>query len=372
MPNRSVRLRHAIIGVGAGVFDAHRRALQLETAELAAVSDIDGQRGQQRATELGCVFFTDYHKMLTETRPDVAVILTPHPSHASIAIDCLEAGSHVLVEKPMAVQVVEADAMIHAAAQTSRLLAVNFQQRFRPEVQAARKLIQQGQVGSIQYVEMTETCTRTARYYGLAAWRGTWRGEGGGVLMNQAPHSLDLLCYLVGMPSRVVAWTRTQLHNIETEDTAQAMLEWPSGAWGSVHVSTAEAGRRQRLEIIGTRGHLTITPDGLACHQFDTDLREFVSHSPKPFAAPEEHRMAIELVPGVGDHTAVYRDLHAAILQGQPLMSDGVEGRMSLELANAIVFSSHTREQVQLPLDRQEYAALLEDLVNRHRSIGER
>ncbi|MGD9099844.1 MAG: Gfo/Idh/MocA family oxidoreductase [Anaerolineae bacterium] len=358
-------LRHVVIGVGAGVLSIHRPALQLETVELAAASDVNVELGRQRAAELGCAFYVDHRRMLAETQPDVAVILTPHPFHASLAIDCLQAGCHVLVEKPIAVHVAEADAMVEAAARAGRLLAVNFQQRHRPSVRAARKLIQQGRLGAIQHVNMVETWTRTALYYKLATWRGTWAGEGGGVLMNQAPHDLDLLCHLMGLPRRVVAWTRTRWHQIETEDTAQAMLEWPNGATGSIHVSTAEAGLPQRMEIVGTGGYLQIERDELTLRRFDSDLREFMAHSDKPFSAPSQHPEAVGLEPGHGNHVAIYRDLHDAILRGMPLMADGAEGRMSLELANAMVYSSYTHSEVELPLDRQAYVVLLEDLKAR-------
>jgi predicted dehydrogenase len=359
-------LRHVVIGVGAGVFVMHRPALEWETVELVAVSDINAELGQPRATELGCAFYTDHRAMLADTRPDVAVILTPHPFHAPIAIDCLEAGCHVLVEKPMAIHVAEADAMIETAARANRLLTVNFQQRSRPEVQTARKLIQEGRLGEIQHVDMVEMWTRTASYFQLASWRATWAGEGGGVLMNQAPHDLDILCYLMGMPSRVAAWTRTVLHQIETEDTVQAMLEWPNEALGSLHITTAEAGQPQRLEIVGTGGYLRIERGELVFEQFDTDLREFVLQSPNPYSQPAKQLIPVALEPRAGDNLSIWRSLHAAILQGTPLIVDGIAGRMSLELANAMIFASHTRQEVEFPLDRQAYAALLEDLKTHH------
>jgi predicted dehydrogenase len=355
-------LRHAIIGVGAGILGAHRPALEVETARVVAASDVDAARGQQKAEELGCPFFADHREMLAETRPDVAVILAPHPFHAPLAIDCLQAGCHVLVEKPLAVQVAEADRMIETATRAGRLLAVNFQQRFRPDVQAARKLIQSGELGQIQHVDMTQTWTRTVAYYNMASWRGTWEGEGGGVLMNQAPHNLDLLCYLLGLPSKLVAWTRTLIHSIETEDTVQAMLEWPNGALGSIHISTAQAGQPQRLTLGGTKGVLQLGEEGLTFHQFETDLRDFVAHNPGPYSAPTRHPVAVELELGVANHVPVYRNLHAAILHGEPLRADGTAGCMSLELANAMIYSSHTHQEVTLPLDRGAYAALLDDL----------
>ena len=358
-----VPLRHAIIGVGAGILSAHLPALQgLGTITVVGAADVNPTLGQAAATQLGCPFFADHRTMLAETKPDVTVILTPHPYHATLAIDALNAGSHVLVEKPMAVQVAEADAMIAAAKQNERLIAVNFQQRFRPEIVAARQLIDSGRLGTIQRVTQIEPWLRTVTYYKSAGWRGTWQGEGGGVLMNQAPHSLDLLCYLAGLPSRVVAWNRTLRHQIQVEDTSMAMLEWANGALGSIFFSTAEAGLR-RMEIVGTGGILNISEGGeLRFQRYEPDLVEHITHSPERFAAPALVDEVVALQTGLGKHVEVYTDFHHAIAtQGRP-RADGAAGRMSLELANAIIYSSYTNQVVELPLDRAAYGALLAQL----------
>jgi len=356
------RLRHVIIGVGAGVLNMHRPALALETVELVGASDVNAEVGAARAAELDCPFYGDHREMLADTQPDVAVILTPHPSHAPIAADCFAAGCHVLVEKPMAVHVAEADAMIEAAGRAGRLLAVNLQQRHRAEVRTLKRLIQAGWLGRVQHVDFVAAWPRMARYYRLVGWRGTWAGEGAGVLLNQAPHNLDLMGHLMGLPERLVAWTRTTLHDIETEDTAQAMLEWPGGALGSFHISTAEAGRPERLEVVGTAGHVQLVGRELRAFRLEQDLRTFMQEAEHPFAAPASQAAEVEMETGSGDHTAVYRNLHAAIQGAEPLAADGREGRMSLELANAMIFSSFTKREVELPLDRERYAALLAEL----------
>jgi len=356
------RLRHAIVGVGANVFAMHRPALALPSVELVGVSDLNAEVGERRAAELGCPFFADYRRMLDTVRPDVAVVMTPPPFHARIAIDALAGGAHVLCEKPMAVHVGEADAMIAAAERAGRLLALNLQFRHRPEVRAAKRLIAAGRLGEIQRIDVLATWTRAGIYYKLAPWRGTWKGEGGGVLMNQAPHNLDLIGHLLGMPARLVAWTRTRLHEIEAEDTAHAMLEWDNGALGGLHVSTAEADKGDRVEVLGTGGRLTLTMGELTAERFEPDIREHLRMSGEPFSAPAASPMSVDLSEGSGDHQAVYRDVHAAILDGAPLMADGVQGRMSLELANAMTYSSRTGTSVELPLDRAKYAALLGEL----------
>ncbi|GHO46215.1 Gfo/Idh/MocA family protein [Ktedonospora formicarum] len=356
------RLRHAIIGVGAGILNGHRPALKLPEVDLVAVSDVNVEVGQQRAQELGSAFYEDYRQMLAKERPDIVVILTPPFLHASMAIDSLSAGSHVLIEKPMAVQVEEADAMLEAARQNERQLGVVLQHRFRPEVNAARQVLQQGVLGEIQRVELVAMWPRPASYFSMAAWRATWRGEGGGILTNQAAHNLDVLCYLLGQPRRVVAWTRQLLHDIETEDTAHAMLEWSNGALGMLHISTAEADVAERLKIVGTRGSLEMGHGKLSVQTLDVDMREYRVSCLNPYGSPNVLPYDVSLEEGKGDHVAVYRDFHNAILNGTLPRAEGAQGLLGLELANAINYSSHKEREVVLPLDRHAYADLLADL----------
>ncbi len=359
------RLRHAIIGVGAGILNGHRPALALSTVDLVAAADINTTSGRQRANELSCAFYEDYRQMLAETQPDVVVILTPPFLHASMTRESLQAGCHVLVEKPMAIQVAEADEMLETARRCNRLLGVVFQQRYRPEIVAARKLLQEGFLGQIQRVELTAVWTRPTFYYHMAPWRATWSGEGGGIVTNQASHNLDLLCHLLGSPRRVVAWTRNLLHHIETEDTVQAMLEWPNGALGMIHISAAEADESERLKIIGTRGSLEIGRGKLLVQTLDLDIHEYAATSRNPYAPLPRHPHAIALEAGKGDHVAVYRSFHDAILHGNTDYIDGAQGRRELELANALIYSSYQRREVELPLDRQRYASLLAGLQAR-------
>lgn len=362
-------LRYAIIGCAAVIAPNHLRALaEVPGAQIVGMSDLNAERGRVPANAAGCPFFSDYRALLAEVRPDVAVICTPHPSHAAIAIDCFAAGAHVLVEKPMAVEVAEADAMIVAADRAARLLAVNFQQRFRPEIEYARQFIESGQLGALVRVLCIEPWLRTAAYYRSAGWRGSWRGEGGGVLLNQAPHTLDLLCHLAGLPASVWGWTRTRVQAIACEDSAQAMLEYPNGAPGYFQTSTVEAGMQRQLYIVGDQAALNLSDSGATVHRFRTPLREFILTDPNFFDTPDVHTEQITLPPASGDHTAVHLDLARAIRTGGQPRCDGRDGRMSLELANAITLSSYARRAVTLPLDRQAYSALLADLRAREQA----
>jgi predicted dehydrogenase len=362
--SQTTPLRYVLIGCGGIIAPTHIAALQQHPgAQLVAMSDIDAARGAERAAATGCSFYTDHRAMLAEIHPDVAVICAPHPFHTPLARDCFAADAHVLVEKPMAVEVAEADAMIAAAAEAGRILAVNFQFRFRPAIVKAHELIAAGTLGDLVRVLCVEPWYRTAAYYRSAGWRGTWAGEGGGVLMNQAPHTLDMLCHLVGPPAKVWGWTRTRAHAIEVEDSAQAMLEYPNGAPGYLHVSTVEAGSRRRIQVVGDRGALELADSGLTLTRFAQPLGEFRHGSAELFATPGTTTETIEVPEGDGGgHLGVYRDLHAAIVEGRAPLIDGREGRMSLELANAITLSSYTERPVALPLDRSAYSALLAEL----------
>jgi predicted dehydrogenase len=270
----------------------------------------------------------------------------------------------LLTEKPMAIQVADADRMIAAADAAGKLLVVNFQMRFRPVVERARQFIAEGELGDLMRAEASESWYRTAEYYKQAPWRGTWRGEGGAILMNQSPHTMDLLCHLAGQPVKVWGWTKTRLHAIECEDTAQAMLEFDDGVPGYFTASTAEAiGRpHQRIVLVGERGALEIGDAQLTLTRFKQGVREFAAASLGPYDSPEMTREMIDL-PGDGDgHLAVYRDLEAAITEGRQPRVSGREALMALELANAIIYSAHVGQAVTLPLDRRAYADFLSSM----------
>jgi predicted dehydrogenase len=360
-------LRYALIGAGASIAQTHIEALaKLPGVRIVGMSDIDPGIAAARAAQAECPFFLQHREMLSTVAPDVVVICVPHPQHMPATLDCFAAGAHVLVEKPIAVEVAEAETMTAAAEAAGRVLAVNFQERFRPAVEAAHRLISAGELGILLRVLCIEPRFRTAAYYRSAAWRGTWRDEGGGVLMNQAPHPLDRLCYLTGSPASVWGWTRTIWHDIEAEDTAQAMLVYPNAATGYVEVSTLESGTPPQLQIVGDRMALEFRGETLTSRHFSPPLFTFSATSPEKFGTPETTVDIFnppEGIPPDGDgHLAVHRDLREAILTGRKPRCDGRDATSSLELANAITLSSFTGRAVSLPLDSAAYSALLAEL----------
>jgi predicted dehydrogenase len=366
-------LNYALIGCAAQIAPQHIQAIaQLPDVRLVSMADVAAERGAHRAAEADCPFFTDYHALLTQTRPDVVVVCTPHPQHASIVVESLQSGAHVLVEKPIAVEVAEADAMIAAATTTGRLLAVNFQHRFDPAIEVMRQLIEDGELGALIRVACVEPWFRTDAYYRTAGWRSTWQGEGGGVLLNQAIHTLDLLCYLIGTPDTVVGWVKVASHPVECEDMAQAMLEYRGGACGSVHVSTVEAGTTRHIQLVGDQAMLDLAGDDLTVTRFSPSLSAYRRESAEMFGKPGStaERIVLPPAPAFGDgHVLVHRDFYQAMVTGSGPRCDGASGRMSLELANAIILSACTQSTVRLPLDRQLYSALLADLRAGARAI---
>lgn len=355
-------LRFALVGAGANIAGQHFEAIgSTEGAVVAAVCDLDEGKASRLAERTGAPFYGDVDALLAEVRPDVVSVLTPHPFHASVAEAALAAGAHVLVEKPVAVTTSEADRMIAAAERAGRLLAVSFQHRFSPMTERLRSWVESGELGEVVRVEVTEPWLRTAAYFRAAAWRATWRGEGGGVLLNQAPHALDLLVHLLGLPARVTGLTRTVRHGIECEDTAHALLEWEGGAVGYFASATTEPETGRRLELVCDNAKVTVAGDSLHRTDIAPGLREHALSDPEPFGRPRFATREPEVLASGATHAPVYADLVAAIRQGGAPRCDGASGRMSLELANAIALSSWTGKAVELPLDRAAYDAALEE-----------
>jgi predicted dehydrogenase len=355
-----VRLRYGVIGAGV-IAPLHLESIAaLDDVELIGISALDREQVMARAQEAGCAAFVD-HRELLALEPDVVVICTPHPSHPALAIESLEAGAHVLVEKPLAVEVREADTMIETADRLSRLLGVCFQQRFRPAIAAARGLIRDGRLGELVRVSIVDPLYRPNSYYRAAGWRGTWEGEGGGVLMNQAPHTLDLLCYLAGPPATVWGLARRRSQPMEAEDTATALLEYAGGAVGTMAVSTTEPGV-QRIELVGDRARIEIVGETLSFERFEPPLSEHLPTCPEMFGQPALVSESVALPAGRGDHLDVHQDFAAAIREGRAPRVPARDALWSLEVANAIVLSTHTGHAVPLPVDRAAYAALLAGL----------
>jgi len=298
---------------------------------------------------------------------DAVLIATPHYDHPPIAIDAFKRGLHVLSEKPIGVSVKEASRMIRAAERSGKVFAVMFQLRHAPEYQAARKLLDAGRLGEIRRVSMTMAYYRSQAYYDSGGWRATWDGEGGGVLLNQAPHGLDVFTWLAGVPKLVTGQTRTLMHDIDVEDEAFATLEYANGAHGYVYAGVNDSPQVSRLEICGDKGKILIEStdwreEGIRFWEIKPPLSRFTVENREMWAAPEAKLVEVPLRKREQEHIAVTRNFCRAILYGEELVTPGAEGIWSLELANAMILSHYRKKTVRIPVKRNEYEELLEGL----------
>ena len=357
-------LKVAIVGASGGIAETHIGAIALyPELKIVGMCDLVPDPMKERAAKAGCPVFTEWKEMFKAVKPDIVTITTPHPFHPAIAIDAMEAGANVLTEKPMAVDVESADRMVAVSEKTGRILAVNYQNRLRAVYEHAKRLIESGELGELMRVLCVEPHYRSDAYYRSAKWRGKWTEEGGGVLMNQAPHTQDILCHLVGLPKKVWGWVRTRFHPMECEDSAQAMLEYPNGAPGYIATSTVEPSVEGRFQIVGDKAGLEIAGDKLTKLVITPSTLEHMRGAKGMWDWP---KVGLETVTvpegGGGKHADIYRDLIGAVREKRQPRCNGREGRMSVELANAIILSSVTDKAVTMPVDRAAYSAVLKDL----------
>lgn len=358
-------IRLGLIGAGSmGLF--HARYLQqgkIRHARLAAVADADPARLQgwgEVAT------FADGHDLIRSGLVDAVLIATPHFQHTTYGMAALQQGLHVLVEKPISVHKADAERLIAAHQDPSRVFAAMFMMRTEPHYRKIRQLVQGGELGEIRRVNWIITeWFRTDAYYRSGGWRATWRGEGGGVLLNQCPHNLDLLQWIAGMPSRLRAFCAFgKYHDIEVEDEVTAYLEYPNGATGVFVTTTGEAPGTNRLEIAGTRGKLVYEEGKLAFVRNEVACDEFCRTCTEPFARPEVWRVEIPVAAQTTQpHEELTQNFVDAILEGAPLIAPAEEGLYSVELANAMLYSAWTDATVTLPLDGAAYERLLQERI---------
>lgn len=368
-------VRMAIVGLGVMGRDhlKNARALQQEgVLRLVGLSDVEGERARDAGAEHDIPAFERAEALLDETKPEFVVVATPHPSHEAVTAAAAERGVHVLCEKPIAHTVAAADRMIDACRRAGVLLGIDFNQRTTPAYIRAREMIAGGELGDLYRVNFIASgWYRTQSYYDSGGWRGTWDGEGGGVILNQAPHHLDLYCWLAGLPQRVKATALTRIHEIEVENTVAALLEHGTSRVDTFYTTTAEWPGRTEFLFAGERGRLAVAERQLRLYRLERSLSEELLTSPhgsKPAGAWED--IDVEPAGQIG-HIALLRQFARAVRavragqdsgQEAHLLATGEDGRRALELGNAMLLSSFRDHSVDLPIDRQDYDALLAEL----------
>jgi len=354
------KVRFGIVGTG-GMGQGHCSKMQdLDEVKLTCVCDIDEDKVKGVGKQYGVPHFLKHKDLLESGLADAVIVATPHYFHPPIAIDAFRKGIHVLSEKPIGVTVKAVDRMIKAAEKSGLIFSVMFQWRSEPSFQAAKRLIDAGRVGEIYRTELMMGSFRSQAYYDSATWRATWRGEGGGVLLNQAPHIMDIFTWLAGVPKTVRGKVNTRRHEIEVEDEAYALLEYANGATGYIHCSVNEVPGTNRIEICGEKGKILLDGRKLSFHEVERGIQEYSDGTEKMWGSPEASKKRVPLKKQETGHAAIIRNTARAILYGEELLSPGIEGIRSLELANAMILSGNKGKIARIPLDRDEY----EDLIN--------
>jgi len=340
----------AIFGAG-NIASVHAQAIdEVDGARLVRVCDAGSGRGRELAERFRARYAPDADAVIADPEVDAVVITTPSGLHADAVVAAAERGKHALVEKPLDIRLDRCDAMIEAARRNGTVLAGVFQNRFAPGVARAREAVKAGRLGRLVLANAAVPWHRGTAYYANGGWRGTWQLDGGGALMNQGIHTVDLLHHLAGPLASLSAHTATRLHAIEVEDTASASLRFVDGALGTLHATTASwPGAPARVELYGEKGSVVLEDGRIVTWRFAD-------------AGPEEESALRDLDAGAGsgsaDPTAIGTERHrlqtedfvAAVRDGRAPAVPGSEARRAVEIVLAVYASARSGGAVEFPL----------------------
>ena len=361
------RIKMGVIGIG-NMGTEHCKNLiagKVPDIELVAVADRRASRREWARERLPAdtLVLEEGAALIDSGACDAVLIAVPHYQHVELSIRALQSGLHVLCEKPVGVYTQEVRRLNELAQSSDRTFALMFNQRTNCLYRKMKELLDSGSMGEIKRVNWIITdWYRSQLYYDSGAWRATWDGEGGGALLNQCPHQLDLLQWLCGMPVRVQAHCHNgKWHDIEVEDDVTAYLEYPNGATGVFVTSTGDLPGTNRLEITTTLGKLVCENDKLTRWLLPINEREYCKTSTDCFAKPTCRVEEVETDGLNEQHLGVLKAFAGHILRGDPLVANGMEGIRGLTLSNAMHLSSWTNQTVELPFDEGLFLRLLNE-----------
>ncbi len=356
------KIKFGLIGLGnmgtqyLEIFAANK----IENGICAAIADTNPERlgaASDKYAIKDC--YNSGDELIEKADVDAVIVAVPHYEHPALSIHALERGLNVLCEKPAGVYAKQVKEMNAAAEKSKGLFTLMYNQRTNPLYIKMRELTAIGEIGDIRRVNWIITnWFRTQFYYDSGSWRATWRGEGGGLLINQCPHQLDLLQWISGMmPNKIHSFCHFgKWHDIETEDDVTFYFEFPNGATGTFVSSTADAPGTNRLEILGSRGRMICERDKLLIERSDKELSEFVMNSKDAFSHPN---ITAEVFNQSNEknaqHAGIINNFANAILGTETLYVDGREGLKCVEIINAVLLSSWCERTVTLPVDEDEY-----------------
>ncbi len=340
-----------IVGCGM-IAKFHARAIaEITGAKLVACYNRTMPKAEAFAAEFGCEAYSDLDAMLARKDIQIVTVCSPSGAHLEPTLAAAKAGKHVVVEKPLEVTLERCDQMIQACKAAGVQLATIFPSRFHKSSQLMKSAVEAGRFGTITLGDAYVKWFRTQQYYDSGAWRGTWQLDGGGALMNQAIHSVDLLLWLMGPVAEVSAYTATLAHErIEVEDVVTATLRFKNGALGVIEATTAAyPGALKKIEVAGSKGMAVLEEEDIIKWEFadatdeDKRLREEMLGRTKSGGGASDPAAI-----GHHAHAALFRDFLASIKGERPLLIDGAEGRRSVELILAIYESARTGRKVSL------------------------
>lgn len=365
------KVRIAVIGIG-NIGSGHAQYLsrgEVKNAELTAVCDVNPKRLQWVKENIGehIKLFDNVNALLASKCMDGIIIAVPHYDHPVIAMKAFELGYHVLTEKPAGVYTKQVRLMNEAAKKSGKVFGIMFQARTRPLFQKARELVRSGELGEMKRVVWIITnWYRSQSYYDSGDWRATWPGEGGGVLINQCPHTLDIWQWICGVPVRVRSFCEYGKHrNIEVEDDVTAYVQYANGATGVFVTTTGDAPGTDRLEISGDRGKLVVEDNKLVFWRLRVPESQFNREYRGGFGQPECWKCEIPVKTDEPAHKIITQNWVEAINKGTELLSPGIEGINGLQISNAIHLSSWIDSWVDIPVNEDLYYEKLQDKINK-------
>ena len=364
------KVRFGIIGVG-NMGTGHSKkflAGEVENAVLTAVCDVkqaklDAFRQLEGADTVKT--FTDHRDMFASGLIDAVIVATPHYDHPPLVIEALNSGFHVICEKPAGVYTKQVKEMNAVAEKSDKLFTMMFNQRTNCVYRKIREMVTNGELGEIRRINWIVTdWYRSQSYYDSGDWRATWKGEGGGVLLNQCPHQLDLLQWVTDMmPAKIHSFCHFgKWHDIEVEDDVTAYLEYANGATGVFITTTGDAPGTNRLEITGNNGKLVCTKKSLEFTKLEMPEREFNATWTGGFGSPKKETFTVETDGKNPQHLGILQNFTNAILGTEPLFVDGKEGLKGVQIMDAMLLSTFLGRAVELPFDDDLY---LEELKKR-------
>lgn len=361
------KVRIGIIGIG-NMGSGHAEKLlagEVPELELTAVADIRECRRKWAEDKLpsGIRIFDNASELMRSKQCDAVLVAVPHYAHPPIVIEALKNNLHVLCEKPAGVYTSQVREMNRAAEESDRVFAIMLNQRTNHIYRKMHELVKSNEFGQIKRVNWIITdWYRTQAYYNSGGWRATWDGEGGGVLLNQCPHNLDLLQWICGLPVKVRAFCHYgKWHDIEVEDDVTAYFEFENGATGVFVTSTGDAPGTNRFEIDLEKGKLVCENGELSVYQLEVNEREFCYTAEGGFDQPAGKHIEVETDGENPQHVGVMRAFANRILNGAQLIAEGKEGLNGLLLSNAMYLSDWLGKEIEIPFDEDLFLTLLND-----------